>query len=128
VETVTPVYGNQVEFSLTQNEVIYDGTLDDCLINKRMAMSWSPLGTYFREDNKASKRIKKSIGPLLKKYSATADQLLLAWVLKHPSQIYPVVGTTTKSRLEAAMSATQIDLELQDWFLLLEAANGFEVP
>lgn len=128
LETVIPVNGNQVEFSLTHNEAMHNGTLDDCLIKTRTAMSWSPLGTYFREDNKASKRIKNSIEPMRQKYNATADQLLLAWVLKHPSQIYPVVGTTTKSRLESAISATQIDLELQDWFLLLEAANGFEVP
>jgi len=128
LESVIPVSSNQVEFSLTQNEVMYNGTLDDCIANKRMAMSWSPLGTYFREENEISKRIKKCIEPLAQKYNASADQMLLAWVLKHPSKIHPVVGTTTKSRLIAAMEATKIDMELQDWFLLLEAAKGFEVP
>lgn len=90
-------------------------------------MCWSPLGSYFREDSETSETIKKSLEPMLQKYSATTDQLLLAWVLKHPSRMFPVVGTTTKSRLMAAKEAAKINLELQDWFLLLEAANGFEV-
>lgn len=128
LESAIPVAGNQVEFSLTQNDVMYDGTLDDCVANNRIAMCWSPLGSYFREDNETSERIKKSVESMLLKYSATADQLLLAWVLKHPSKMFPVVGTTTKSRLIAAIEAAKINLELQDWFLLLEAANAFEVP
>ena len=128
LETVLPVEGNQVEFSLTANEVMYNGSLDDCLSRKRMAMSWSPLGTYFRENNPQTKRIKKALEPMLSKYNATADQLLLAWVLKHPSGIYPVVGTTSKKRLKASFAAVQIELELQDWFILLEASKGNEVP
>lgn len=127
LETTIPVEGNQVEFSLTANDVMYDGSLDDCLAKKRMAMSWSPLGAYFREDNAQTKRIKEAIKPMLAKYDATADQLLLAWILKHPSGIYPVVGTTSKKRLKASMEATQIELELQDWFILLEASKGHEV-
>lgn len=128
VEMGTPVEGNQVEFSLTANEVMYDGTLNDCLLNNRMAMSWSPLGSFFRENNTQTDRIRKAMQPMLEKYNATTDQLLLAWVLKHPSGVFPVVGTTSKERLKASKEATQIDLELEDWFILLEASNGHKVP
>ena len=128
VEMGIPVEGNQVEFSLTANEVLYDGTLNDCLVKNRMTMSWSPLGTYFREDNAQTNRIRKAMQPMFAKYNATADQLLLAWVLKHPSRVHPVVGTTSKERLKASMETIQIDLELEDWFILLEASNGHEVP
>jgi len=91
-------------------------------------MSWSPLGTYFRENNEQNKRISKAIEPMCLKYNATADQILLAWILKHPSSAHPVVGTASKERLKASINATQIELELQDWFLLLEASKGQEVP
>jgi predicted oxidoreductase len=128
IESEIPVLGNQLEFSLTANEVMYDGALDDCLINKRIAMSWSPLGSYFREDNAQSKRIEKALEPMLSKYNVSADQLLLAWILKHPSKVHPVVGTTSKERLKASIEASKIDLELEDWFLLLEASKGHEVP
>ncbi len=127
LEKEVEVSGNQIEYSLTAKEVMTDGTLDDCIINNRLSMSWSPLGAYFRETTPATKRIKELMVTLTKKYYATEDQLLLAWILKHPSKIYPVVGTATPKRLKLAVEATKIELELQDWFLLLEASNGHEV-
>jgi predicted oxidoreductase len=127
IEKVIPVNANQVEYSLSSNEVMNNGTLDDCIVNDRLAMSWSPLGNYFREESEANNRIKKVLVNLTKKYNATEDQLLLAWVLKHPSKIHPVVGTATPKRLKMAMEAAHINLELQDWFLLLEANEGKEV-
>ncbi|GAB5474645.1 MAG: aldo/keto reductase family oxidoreductase [Maribacter sp.] len=128
LETSVAVSANQVEFSLTSNEVMYNGILDDCRAKNRMAMSWSPLGSYFKEGTTKEKRIEKAMRPLLEKYNVSADQLLLAWILKHPAQVRPVVGTATKSRLKDALMAMEIDLELQDWFLLLEASQGCEVP
>tara|TARA_R110000737_G_C14601271_1_gene489159 strand:+ start:432 stop:1295 length:864 start_codon:yes stop_codon:yes gene_type:complete len=127
IEKEVQVEANQVEFSLSSNAVMNDGTLDDCITYDRLAMSWSPLGSYFREESKANDRIKRVLVELTKKYDATEDQLLLAWVLKHPSNVHPVVGTATPKRLKMAMEAVAINLELQDWFLMLEANEGHEV-
>lgn len=127
IETMIPVESNQIEFSLTSNGAMDNGTLDDCMVNKRLAMSWSPLGNYFKENSMQSKRIKKAIKPLCKKYAATEDQLLLNWVLKHPAEVHPVVGTTDAVRLGLAMKALTIEMELEDWFKLLEASNGHAV-
>ncbi|MEP3372406.1 MAG: aldo/keto reductase [Maribacter dokdonensis] len=127
IEKEIQVEANQVEFSLSSNKVMNDGTLDDCVTFDRLAMSWSPLGSYFREDSKANLRIKTVLADLTKKYGATEDQLLLAWILKHPSTIHPVVGTATPQRLKLAMDAVEIDMELQDWFILLEANEEHEV-
>lgn len=127
LETVIPVEGNQVEFSLTANDVMNDGSLDDICIENRLGMSWSPLGTFFKEKNAQNRRIKKVLDTLQEKYTATADQLLLAWILKHPAKVYPVVGTATPERLTAAVKATAISLSVQDWFILLEASKGEEV-
>jgi len=127
IEKEIQVEAHQVEFSLSSNGVMNDGTLDDCVTFDRLAMSWSPLGSYFREDSKANLRIKTVLADLTKKYGATEDQLLLAWILKHPSTIHPVVGTATPQRLKLAMDAVEIDMELQDWFILFEANEGHEV-
>ncbi|MGB5203091.1 aldo/keto reductase [Eudoraea sp.] len=128
LESALPVTANQVEFSLTSEKLMYDGTFDDCIIHNRTAMAWSPLGSYFREDNKRRKRIKKELKRLKKKYKADSSQILLAWILKHPCHVHPVVGTTNKERLMASVRATEIDLELEDWFLLLVASQGHKVP
>ncbi|WP_425234958.1 aldo/keto reductase [Ulvibacterium sp.] len=128
LETRIPVSANQVEFSLTAERVMYDSTLDDCLANQRMAMSWSPLGSYFKETNDQTERIKSAVMSMLEKYSATEDQLLLAWIMAHPANVHPVVGTTKKKRLEDAHKASEIQLDLEDWFILLEASQGHKVP
>jgi predicted oxidoreductase len=128
IETAIPVKVNQVECSITAEGVMYDGTLDDCITHKRTAMAWSPLGSYFREDTDRTKRIREAIVPLAEKYSATENQLILAWLMRHPSGIHPVVGTTNEDRLSEAMSATEINLELEDWFTLLTASQGHKVP
>ena len=128
LESVLPVTANQVEFSLTAEKIMYDGTFDDCIIHDRIAMAWSPLGSYFREDNKRRKRIKKVIKRLKKKYEADSSQILLAWILNHSSKVHPVVGTTNMERLKASVVATEIDLELEDWFMLLIASQGHKVP
>ena len=119
---------NQIEFSLTQHTAMHDGTLDHMMLNNIQPMSWSPLGYVFKEDTEQTRRIHKQLGALLDKYNATEDQLLLAWILKHPSNIIPVVGTTTKQRLKDAYAATKINLELEDWFLILVACQGHKVP
>lgn len=91
-------------------------------------MAWSPLGSYFREDNAQTARIRKVIHSFEEKYGANENELVLAWLMRHPAMIYPVVGTTNKERLTDAMNATKIDLELEDWFTLLTASQGHKVP
>ncbi|MBO0352596.1 aldo/keto reductase [Muricauda ruestringensis] len=128
LENAIPVEGNQVEFSLTHHDPMYDGTFDDCILNKRMAMAWSPLGSFFRETDERVERIKEAMPPLMEKYNATESQLLLAWILKHPANVHPVIGTTNKKRIEQSAAAVKIELELQDWFTLLVASQGHDVP
>lgn len=128
LETAIPVQANQVEYSLTAEGVMYDGTLDDCIKNKRMAMAWSPLGSFFREDTERTRRIGEALKPLKSKYDASEDQLLLAWLMKHPAKIYPVVGTSSAERIADAVRAAEISLDLEDWFIMLQASQGHEVP
>jgi predicted oxidoreductase len=119
---------NQIEFSLTQHTAMHDGTLDYMTTTGIKPMAWSPLGSVFREDNDQTRRIHKQLGELRDKYNAIEDQLLLAWILKHPSGMHPVVGTTNTDRLQLAVEATKINLELEDWFLILSASQGHSVP
>ena len=127
IEKETIVEANQFAFSLTENGVLENGVLDDCILNKRMAMCWNPLGSYFKNSDEQVLRIEKVMVPLCEKYSCTADQLLLAWIGQHPANIHPVVGTTEITRLKNAVAAIAIKLDLQDWFVLLEASKGSEV-
>ena len=119
---------NQIECSLTQLNSMFDDTLNYMSINQIGAMAWSPLGSYFKEDNDQNKRIKPLLSKMCSTYNASEDQILLAWLLHHPANIHPVVGTTQKERLKNAVDALSIKLKIQDWFLLLEASWGHKVP
>ena len=124
----TKVLWNQIQFSLTNNHPMIDGTLDYLQENKIGVMAWSPLGSFFKEKNEKQKRITILFNELSEKYNCTHDQLLLAWILKHPANIYPVLGSTNPNRLKLAVNAIKINLEIDDWFLILKASDGKKVP
>lgn len=119
---------NQIEFSLTQHVAMLNGTLDQMLQNSIQPMSWSPLGNIFKEENEQTSRIKKVLKTLSEKYSVSEDVLLLSWILKHPANVSPVIGTTNKERIKNANKALDIKLELEDWFTLLTESQGHKVP
>lgn len=128
VQTSAHISANQIEFSLTAFEAMHNGSLDHMLQNSIIPMCWSPLGSVFRTEDEQTTRIKIELKRLCKKYHATDDQLLLAWVLKHPAGIHPVIGTTNKERITLASKAPQIPLSDIDWFHLLVASQGHKVP
>lgn len=128
IQSAVPINANQIEFSLTQHSSMHKGELYYMLQHKLTPMCWSPLGNVFKEDNESNKRIKNVLSNLTSKYNASEDQLLLAWILKHPANIHPVIGTTTHERIRNAVSSVEIELELEDWFQLLVAQQGHKVP
>ncbi len=119
---------NQVEVSLTETKAFYDGTIDQMMLKKLQPMAWSVMGTYFSEDSERTARIKSVLEVLTKKYNADEAQLLLAFLLKHPSKIIPIIGTSKVESIKSLKKSLQINLEIEDWFSLLEASLGHDVP
>lgn len=128
IQSTVPIEWNQVECSLSQSSALFDGTLDYHQTHGLGTMAWSPLGNYFDPSTPKNDKLYDLMKILMEKYNTTEDQLLLAWLLQHPAHIHPVVGTTRIERLKVAKDAIHLTLELQDWFLLLEAYNGKAVP
>ena len=132
LHSYTPLVTNQIEVSLLHRQPLEDGTLDQCMRLEATPTAWSPFGGgvlfVSKSDKPAVQRITKAAQPLQEKYNATFDQLLLAWLLKHPSGIIPVLGTTKIDRVERAKEALSIQLSHEDWYILLEAAVGEQVP
>ncbi len=124
----TPVSVNQIQFSLTHHDAMHNGVLDYMTTNNILPMAWNPLGTYFKETNAQNSRITAVLKELTQKYNATEDQLLLSWIVKHPANIHPVIGTTNLKRIDNAIAALAIDLKLEDWFSMLVASQGHKVP
>jgi predicted oxidoreductase len=128
-----PLATNQIEASILRPEPFLDGTLAQCQRHKVSPMAWSPLGggkVFTQPEEEQVQRIRKKGAEIIDRYDHTfkLDQLLLAWLMHHPSTILPVVGTARIDRLKAAVEATTISITQEEWFELWEAANGQEVP
>ena len=122
-----PLVTNQIEASVNHTDSFYDGTLDQLMMKNLRPMAWSVMGNYFSETSQQNIRIKKVILELCKKYYAEENEILLAFVLKHPSKIIPVIGSSKTDTVRKLKSALMLDLETIDWFKILEASRGNEV-
>ncbi len=128
ISSRTKISANQIEFSITAFDALHNGSLDHMKLNGITPMCWSPLGGVFKNENEQTQRIHQLLNELCESYNATKDQLLLAWILKHPAGIHPVIGTTNKDRIVNAAKAEDIGLTEIDWFRLLIESQGHKVP
>lgn len=118
-----PLVTNQIEISITHHEPLFDGSLDFLMQERVCPMAWSPLG-----GGKLVKEGSQELFNKASKYGATSSQLSLAWLLRHPSSIFPVIGTTRPERITESAKATEIKLDMQDWFEMLLVVQGKEMP
>ena len=126
-----PLATNQIEFHLLHPEPIDDGTLHQCEKLGVHPMAWSPLagGRIFDPSNPAAMRLAAAAKDMSSRYNAAPlEQLAYAWILAHPSQPLPVIGTNKLERLQSAAHADAIALEREDWYALWEAAQGRKIP
>lgn len=119
---------NQVEISLNETKAFYDGTLDQMMMHRLKPMAYSVLGNYFSAETEQNERLKPIINQFCEKYNAEENQILLAFLLKHPAGILPVVGTSRSENISKLKKALAINLEREDWFMLLEASAGKRIP
>ena len=128
IRTKTEVNYNQIQFSVTDLNAMLDGSLDHMLLHNIYPMAWNPLGSVFKVEDEKSKLVASQALVLANKYEVSVDLILIAWILRHPAQIFPVCGTTDFKRVSQLTKATNIELELEDWFALWVASTGNNVP
>ncbi len=119
---------NQIQFSATHFDAMLDGSLDYMQVNEIRPMAWNPLGTVFREDTDQTRRLKKLLAELVKKYGVGSDLILLAWILQHPAGIIPVAGTVNVARIQYLKMLSDFKLDLVDWFAIWTESMGHKVP
>jgi predicted oxidoreductase len=133
-----PLIVNQVEIHLGRLDSFHDGTLDQCLAEGIAPLAWSPLGGGYlgdggKVDRKNARRrglvaLQKLMDQIAAAHGVSRTIIALAWLLKHPSRIIPIVGSTNPDRIQAAVSAETIDLSREDWYRLLVAARMEPIP
>jgi predicted oxidoreductase len=129
-----PLLVNQIEINIHNVDALNDGTLDQCQQDKLSPIAWCPLGgvaysawgnTFSVEDEQ---RIAEELASQAQVYNCQPWQIILAWLLKHPAKIFPIIGSTTPERIIAAKVALELNYSREDWYRLFEARNGQAVP
>ncbi|ALO33922.1 hypothetical protein CMT41_03660 [Colwellia sp. MT41] len=129
-----PLLVNQIEINIHNISSFSDGNLDQCQQLGITPIAWCPLGgvvypawgnTFSTADEQ---RIATELTRQAKQYNCQPWQLILAWLLKHPANICPIIGSTTPERIIAAKQALALEYSHTDWYRLLEARNGYPQP
>ena len=117
---------NQIEISLAENTALTNGDLAYLQQHKIAPMAWSPLAGGQLLQNSQS-----PLGMKLKEMAAmhgvAPSSMAVAWLLRHPAAILPVMGSNSIERIKLFGEAMNVQLDRQSWFELLEAAMGHEV-
>jgi len=122
-----PLVVNQSECSVLQAQAFESGEIDHLHQHAVTPMAWSPLagGRLFNGSDDQAIRMRELLHGLSDKYEgATLDQLALAWLLKHPAKICPVMGSGKIARLELAVAACHITLNDDDWYRIWCVSMG----
>lgn len=133
-----PLIVNQVEINPGRIDPFYDGTLDQCLAQHMTPIAWSPLAAgLFGDTGKPPADHPKRAGltNLLEtldrtaaKYDTTRSVITLAWLMKHPSGILPIVGSIKPDRIRESTKADAIDMDREDWYRIFVAARMEPLP
>ena len=120
----TPLVTNQIEISLLARQSFSDGTLSQAQQLKRPPMAWSPLAGGKLFEHKA---LQPLLGAMAQASGVGTDAVAIAWLLAHPANILPVLGTNNLKRIKASADAFKVKMDREAWFELLVAAQGHDV-
>ncbi len=133
-----PLIVHQVEISLAKLDTFTDGTLDQCFPAHMTPMAWSPLAGGQLGDGATNllpaqrsyrvAHITEELTKIAKAHGTSKTAVALAWILKHPSRIQPIIGSTNPNRIRDAVASTELELSRAEWYRLLTASQGVPLP
>lgn len=120
---------NQIEMSVVERSAFTNGDLAFLQHNEVKPMAWSPLGggSLFDQSNTEISALQTCLTKIAQEQNVTMDAVAIAWLLQHPANILPVVGTNNLSRIKRLSDAMAVKIDRQTWFEIYTAAQGHEV-
>ena len=125
-----PLATNQVEISVSCLEHFENENTEYFLKHKIKPMAWSPLdgGAIFNPKTEKEQRLATVLKTIAAELSTDIDQVMYAWLLKHPTGIMPIVGSQHIKRIKSAVDALKIELSLEQWYKIYIASKGEDLP
>ena len=142
-----PLVANQLQFSIANAGMVAQGAhvnmlddeavnrdgsvLDFCRLNDITVQPWSPFQHGFFKGvfigDKRYKALNAKLEELAKVYDTDSTAIALAWILRHPAKMQPIVGTMNLGRLRSCAKAAEITLTREEWYAVYLAA-GYTLP
>lgn len=139
-----PIVANQLQLSITNATTISAGfnvnmendsainrdgnVLDFCRLNDITIQPWSPFQYGFFEGvflgNEKFPELNKKIDEIADKYGVSNTTIAVAWLLRHPAHMQPVIGTMNVERLKDCCKASEIHLTREEWYSIFLAAGN----
>lgn len=120
---------NQVEISPIHQELLLDGTLDQCQQIRIRPMAWSCLGRGEIFTQPQYQALREELERVREEIAAeNIEQVIYAWILALPSRPLPIIGSGKIERVRSAVAAVSLSLSRQQWFRIRKAALGYDVP
>lgn len=128
-----PLVCNQIEAHPGRLSPIEDGTLNTLRRLSVTPTAWSPVaGGKFGDgplaDDADTRRIQDALDAEAKTHGVTRTVITLAWLMRHPSGIQPIIGTIKPDRIRDAVAADTVDLSREAWYRIYLAARGKPLP
>lgn len=104
------------------------GTLDYCRLHGITIQPWSVLqygffaGTFVGSERYAA--LNAVLTDMAAELGVTPSAVAIAWILRHPARMQPVVGTTNPERVRDIARAVQIEMTRERWYGLYRAAGN----
>ncbi|NCA99461.1 MAG: aldo/keto reductase family oxidoreductase [Clostridia bacterium] len=139
-----PVVANQLQLSITNATMISNGVhvnmhddtaidrdgsvLDFCRLEDITIQPWSPFqygyfeGVFLGSDQYPE--LNQVIDRIAERYSVQPETIAIAWLLRHPAHMQPVIGTMNVDRMLACVKATEIRLTRTEWYEIYRAAGN----
>jgi len=139
-----PIVANQLQLSITnatmissgfnvnmENEAAINrdgGILDYCRLHDITIQPWSPFQYGFFQgvflDNPAFPELNRKLDEIAEKHGVSKTTIAIAWLLRHPARMQPVIGTTNIGRLRDCCKASEVHLSREDWYGIFRAAGN----
>ncbi|MEH7384625.1 aldo/keto reductase [Bacillus sp. JJ1521] len=142
-----PIVANQLQLSIPNAHMIASGVtgnmqidqsinrdgdvLDFCRLNDITIQPWSPFQYGYFEGpflgNEKCPELNQKIDEIAEKYGVSNTTIAIAWLLRHPANMQPVIGTMNVERLKDSVKASEVQLSREDWYSIFQAA-GYLLP
>ncbi len=145
-----PIVVNQIEMSLTRLDWLNDGvsfnhnqghsvsfvpgTVEYCRSHNIQLQAWGCLsqgmfsGRDISDKDETTQATAHQVAEMAQEMDVSREAIILAWLMRHPAAIQPVVGTTNPQRIRACSGAEQITLSREQWYQLYVTARGERLP